>query len=683
MVASPLAAGGYCGGVSTRAGELLKGKYRLEELLGTGGMGEVYLARNTLVDRDVAIKILHPHLVTNTEVMGRFMREAKAANAVQHPNIVDVIDIDSDEHGSPFIVQEYLQGQDLSQRLEPPPHRLSARQAVELLIPIVDAVGAAHERGIVHRDLKPDNIYLAEVAGEIVPKILDFGISKVPLEEEAKRRTGAGSGPDDTGARLTMAGAGLGTPYYMSPEQIRDPASVDARTDVWAIGVIFYEALTGTMPFDAEDVAGLFAQIQTQDPVDLRRVATDVPRGLSAIVHRCLSPEPTARFPDAKTLASALREQAAVLGEEVAPRVASSPARPSMAQRDMVTADSASAAPPSRSSLPSMESLELDLPTSSKPHAKPKRKRPAAAPVQSDSDDPFDLAGDGPSMELAIDVPGSSSSPRGPRPRAAATSGPGAGTRADRGPHSDGRGIQVRNRTQSGSGAAGPIVAMIGAGALVVGTYLARERLTPIGVVEQQVALGGAVGAAVYAGIAAGALVATSVIAIAGMKRVAFSLLLATLGFVAVTSGAIAALGVVTAPGVVPPMVTKIGFLAAPWGAVVGCVGLAAFAAATARDLRSEPDVGWLAIPAGIGAIVCLGAAGWMVSSGTAVTLDDVQHARRSAAEPRVVVQAMRFGLAIRGAAVLEAAHAPPSVDAQTAAAAEIAGPAPTSSATP
>ena len=436
------------------------------------------------------------------------------------------------------------------------------------------------------------------------------------------------------------------------------------------------------MPFDAEDLAGLFAQIQTQDPVDLRRIAKDVPKALSKIVHRCLSPEPRGRFPDAKSLATALRSQAEALGDE-APVAAVVASNRKLGHRDSVATDSASSAPEAASaqeaSMPSLDGLELDLPTSGKAKPKRPRKRRAPAPVESDGDDPFDLAGGHVEMELAVDLPDSSSAQR-PRPRAAATGG--AGPRSDRGPRSDGRGIQIRGR-QDVPGAAGPLVAMIFAGALVVATYLARERLTPSGVVEQQAALGGAVGAAVYAGIAAGSLVATVAIAIAGIKRVAFSLLLATLGYAAVTLGAVAALGLVAAPGVVPPTVTKIGFLAAPWGAIVGCAGLAAFATATARDLRSDPDLGWLAIPSSIGAVVCLGAAGWMASAGATVALEDVQQAGRPAAEPRVVLQAMRFGLALQGATALEIAHGPPAIDAQTIAAAKIAGPAPETSAAP
>ena len=177
--------------------------------------------------------------------------------------------------------------------------------------------------------------------------------------------------------------------------------------------------------------------------------------------------------------------------------------------------------------------------------------------------------------------------------------------------------------------------------------------------------------------------IATVSVAIAGMKRVAFSLLLATLGYVAVTLGAAAALGVIAAPGLLPPTVTKIGFLAAPWGAIVGCLGLATFAASTARDFRSDTDVGWLAIPSGIGAVVCVGAAGWMISAGTTVVLEDVQAAGRPAAEPRVVRQAMRFGLALHGAAALETAHRSPLLDAQTLAAAKVAGPSPATAAPP
>jgi serine/threonine-protein kinase len=276
----------------SRVGQVLKGKYVLEQLLGEGAMAQVYRAHNQLLGRTVAIKCLHPGLVGNREVVGRFLREARAANSVRHRNIVDVIDIDTDERGVPFLVEEYLEGQDLGRQLDSAAWRLNPEEALEFFIPIAEAVGLAHSKGIVHRDLKPDNIFLASIAGEVVPKVLDFGISKLPDSMKMM---------DDT--RSTAGGRTMGTPLYMSPEQIRDPSKVDARGDVWSLGVMLYEALCGELPFEAEDVGELFQRIHTQAPQSLKKVAPYVPAPLAQVVHRCLLPDPNGRYADAAVLA--------------------------------------------------------------------------------------------------------------------------------------------------------------------------------------------------------------------------------------------------------------------------------------------------------------------------------------------------------------------------------------------
>ncbi|MEZ4439224.1 MAG: protein kinase [Polyangiaceae bacterium] len=288
-----------------RVGQTLRGKYRLEELLGEGGMAQVYRARNLLAGREVAIKMLHPERSSQGEAVRRFMREAKAANSVRHPNIVDVLDVDTDEAGVPFIVQEYLVGVDLAAKMDEG-WRLSPDEVLELFIPIAEAVGEAHEAGIVHRDLKPDNVFLAVDRDHITPKVLDFGISKVPLEESGDLLSREGT--SGVAKHLTAAGSAMGTPLYMSPEQIRDPRSVTPATDVWSLGVMLYEALSGEIPFDGDTVVELFSRIKTTEPVSLERLVPELPHALVRIVQRCLDPEPKRRFDNGEALAKALRE---------------------------------------------------------------------------------------------------------------------------------------------------------------------------------------------------------------------------------------------------------------------------------------------------------------------------------------------------------------------------------------
>jgi serine/threonine-protein kinase len=281
-------------GASNREGQLLAGKYRLERLLGTGGMGEVYRAENTLVHRTVAIKLLLPEHAREGEVVARLLQEARAANAVRHPNVVDVLDMGQDDAGAPFIVQEYLEGQDLAMLLDELRGRLSLDAALDLLLPVIDAVGVAHASGVVHRDLKPSNVFLARVGDAIVPKVLDFGIAKV--------------GGTALAHRVTGTGVALGTPAYMSPEVIQNGArNADARSDVWSIGVMLYEVLSGQLPFESEEVSALFVLVCTERPVPLERVAPHLPPGIVRVVSRCLQKRPDDRYASGAELARELR----------------------------------------------------------------------------------------------------------------------------------------------------------------------------------------------------------------------------------------------------------------------------------------------------------------------------------------------------------------------------------------
>ena len=271
-----------------RSGQVLKAKYCLEQRLGIGGMAEVYRARNLMVDRTVAIKLLHQVHSSNRHVVDRFLQEARAANFVRHPNVVEVLDIDTDENGTPFIVQEYLEGEDLDSKLEKSEAGLPFQTAVRMLLPVIKAIGVAHEKGLVHRDLKPENIYLASQRGTIVPKVLDFGISKMPLQKGS--------------SSLTITGTVLGSPAYMSPEQIQNSQSVDPRTDVWSLGIILYKTLTGQLPYGAESPTALFVKICTTDPEPLEKTKPGLPAGLNDVVARCLERNPDARFRDANEL---------------------------------------------------------------------------------------------------------------------------------------------------------------------------------------------------------------------------------------------------------------------------------------------------------------------------------------------------------------------------------------------
>jgi eukaryotic-like serine/threonine-protein kinase len=277
----------------SREGEVLSGKYRLEKMLGKGAVGLVYRAQNTLIGRTVAIKLLRPEHASDDELVARFLREARAANLVRHPNVVDVLDIGQDEDGVPFIVEEFLEGQDLAKYVQRQGGRLSVQTTLQLMVPVCEAVGLAHSKGVVHRDLKPENVFLSEVGPNTVPKLLDFGLSRVQLL------------PEDV--RMTATGMTMGSPAYMSPEQIEGSKELDARADVWSLGVILFEVLTGNLPFRGESHVAVFVQIAWAEPPRIENVLPNVPADLATVVSRCLRREREQRYPNASELAVDLR----------------------------------------------------------------------------------------------------------------------------------------------------------------------------------------------------------------------------------------------------------------------------------------------------------------------------------------------------------------------------------------
>jgi eukaryotic-like serine/threonine-protein kinase len=306
-----------------RIGQTLASKYRLDAIIGSGGMGHVYRATNTLIGRTVAIKMLRREHSSNDGIVDRFLREARTANLVQHPNIVDVIDVGTADDGVPFIVQEYLEGETLLQYAEKYRGKIPIAELIEILGPVLSAVADAHDKNIVHRDLKPENVFLAGVRRKRVPKVLDFGISKVRgLESE-----------------ITLAGVMMGTPAYMAPELAVSSKDADPRADVWAIGVIVFEMLSGQLPFEGESVIEVLRAVTTTDARKLSDVAPNVPTAVSKVVEKCLSRDPNARYANARELgielARAFQEAAPAAVEQWSLRPGSRLSSPPVAMPEM------------------------------------------------------------------------------------------------------------------------------------------------------------------------------------------------------------------------------------------------------------------------------------------------------------------------------------------------------------
>jgi serine/threonine-protein kinase len=274
-----------------REGELVAGKYRVDRVLGEGGMGVVVAATHEQLDQRVALKFLLPSLAANQEVLQRFVREARAAVRIHSEHVARVLDVGTHE-GTPFMVMEYLEGEDLAQVLAAR-GRLPAAEAVGFLLQACEAIAEAHAQGMVHRDLKPANLFLARrPTGKPMVKVLDFGISKVA--------------PTAKDAAITSTTAMMGSPSYMSPEQLLSANTVDARADIWSMGVVLYELLAARLPFAAETMPELVAMVLQRGPDPLRERAPEVPPALVAIVERCLQKERDARFANVAALARAL-----------------------------------------------------------------------------------------------------------------------------------------------------------------------------------------------------------------------------------------------------------------------------------------------------------------------------------------------------------------------------------------
>lgn len=268
------------------------GRYVVESCLGAGGMAAVYRARHAELGRVVALKVMHPELAKNDAHVQRFLQEARAASSLRHPHVADVSDVGA-VGGRAYIVMEYLEGRTLAQRLE----RLgpmSTAEIADLMLPVLSAVAAAHSAGIIHRDIKPENIFLASDArGEDRPVLLDFGISKTVGAPRSKA--------------LTEVGQFVGTPYYMSPEQIQQREAVDGRSDQYALGVVMYECATGVLPFRSEQsLFVLLAEIVFGKPEPPTSHVPAMPRPFERVILRAMSSSRDERFASIEALARAL-----------------------------------------------------------------------------------------------------------------------------------------------------------------------------------------------------------------------------------------------------------------------------------------------------------------------------------------------------------------------------------------
>jgi serine/threonine-protein kinase len=307
MVSGPIDSKARPSVAALRPGVVVGGKFVLLRQIGQGAVGAIFEAEDTWIGRRVALKVLHPHVARHPDVMSRFRREARAAASIEHPNIVSVLEVGQRRDGTYYIVQELLDGISLRRHLEER-GQLSIEEALDILVPIMGALVAAHRKDIIHRDIKPENIFLARgTTGDIAPKLIDFGIARMQGQK---------------GELDTEVGVLLGTPSYMSPEQA-EGAPVDAGTDIWAVGAVMYELLSGTRPFVASSAALVVEKIRSERPARITgRVA--LPAEVADIVHQALEREPDRRFPSMQAFLRAVLDYATTVDPGFAARHARS-----------------------------------------------------------------------------------------------------------------------------------------------------------------------------------------------------------------------------------------------------------------------------------------------------------------------------------------------------------------------
>jgi len=391
-------------------GQNVGGRYRVKGVLGEGGMGTVYDAAHLGLGRDVAIKVLNPSQAKKRVAVKRFQQEARAAGAIGHPNICEVYDMGLLDDGSPYLVMEKLVGQTLADRINRE-GGLPFDELVEIMVQVLSGLIAAHDKGIVHRDIKPENIFLARRAGvPPIVKILDFGVSKMmPAFLNGEEQLD-----------LTRTGMVMGTPYYMSPEQARGERNLDGRVDVYATGVMMYEAIAGKRPFLAPNYNALLLAIINTTPTPLTEVRPATPRALQMIVARAMAKNRGERYPSAGHLLRDLQSMP-VAKHETGPRLPPPPTREERMRAPIlggheVPRSTRGAPPPPPSRLPSARASEPSS-RSDGPGAKlqrrmneggggePSTRLDIRVKGQPQSDSPIEISTD--SIEISVDFTGS------------------------------------------------------------------------------------------------------------------------------------------------------------------------------------------------------------------------------------------------------------------------------------
>ena len=293
-------------------GDVISSKYRLLRLLGDGGMGSVYEASHELLGTRVAIKVLHADLARRTGLVERFLQEARVAAQIKSVHVVQVTDVDRTPEGLAYIVMELLEGEALGAMLDRQ-RKLTIPMACDFTLQILEALEAAHALGVVHRDLKPENVFVTYQGPKAVLKLIDFGIAKLRSNVPGEKS-------------LTVAGMLMGTAEYMAPEQAYSADKVDARSDVYAVGVMLYEMIAAQRPVSGEDARSIAAKIDRGEVTPLVHAAPEVPREIAGLVHRAMAPRPELRFASATEMRLAL--EGALAGKRAPAGALGSPAGP-------------------------------------------------------------------------------------------------------------------------------------------------------------------------------------------------------------------------------------------------------------------------------------------------------------------------------------------------------------------